>query len=148
MKRICDKGLALCYVGTRSTRRSSGWRRSSAPTGADGWRPAPGAAGWTKVSRGERGRRESRGVAQGLGGAGGFRPRGVGREWLSGGSVGGRPPTAAPPRRPTEKEAEVYVPLWFEKKLDPLTGEMACVYKGGYWEAKERQDWHMCPNIF
>nr|XP_005908591.2 PREDICTED: oxysterol-binding protein 2 isoform X1 [Bos mutus] len=47
-----------------------------------------------------------------------------------------------------EKEAEVYVPLWFEKKLDPLTGEMACVYKGGYWEAKERQDWHMCPNIF
>ncbi|XP_052510617.1 oxysterol-binding protein 2 [Budorcas taxicolor] len=47
-----------------------------------------------------------------------------------------------------EKEAEVHVPLWFEKKLDPLTGEMACVYKGGYWEAKERQDWHMCPNIF
>ncbi|XP_043292379.1 oxysterol-binding protein 2 isoform X6 [Cervus elaphus] len=47
-----------------------------------------------------------------------------------------------------EKEAEVYVPLWFEKKLDPLTGEMACVYKGGYWEAKEKQDWHLCPNIF
>lgn len=42
----------------------------------------------------------------------------------------------------------MYVPLWFEKKLDPLTGEMACVYKGGYWEAKEKQDWHMCPNIF
>ncbi|XP_068846022.1 oxysterol-binding protein 2 isoform X2 [Capricornis sumatraensis] len=47
-----------------------------------------------------------------------------------------------------EKEADVHVPLWFEKKLDPLTGEMACVYKGGYWEAKETQDWHMCPNIF
>ncbi|XP_006869317.1 PREDICTED: oxysterol-binding protein 2 isoform X2 [Chrysochloris asiatica] len=47
-----------------------------------------------------------------------------------------------------EKEAEVYSPLWFEKRLDPLTGETACVYKGGYWEAKERQDWHMCPNIF
>ncbi|XP_003803379.1 oxysterol-binding protein 2 isoform X2 [Otolemur garnettii] len=47
-----------------------------------------------------------------------------------------------------EKEAEEYMPLWFEKRLDPLTGEMACIYKGGYWEAKERQDWHMCPNIF
>lgn len=42
----------------------------------------------------------------------------------------------------------MYMPLWFEKRLDPLTGETACMYKGGYWEAKERQDWHMCPNIF
>uniref|UniRef100_A0A2K6ESC2 Oxysterol-binding protein n=1 Tax=Propithecus coquereli TaxID=379532 RepID=A0A2K6ESC2_PROCO len=47
-----------------------------------------------------------------------------------------------------EKEADTYLPLWFEKRRDPLTGEMACIYKGGYWEAKERQDWHMCPNIF
>ncbi|KAK2497367.1 hypothetical protein MC885_017609 [Smutsia gigantea] len=47
-----------------------------------------------------------------------------------------------------EKEAEVYMPLWFEKRLDPLTGETACMYKGGYCEAKEKQDWHMCPNIF
>ncbi|KAM4827454.1 oxysterol-binding protein 2 isoform 1-T1 [Thomomys bottae] len=47
-----------------------------------------------------------------------------------------------------EKESESYMPLWFEKRLDPLTGETACVYKGGYWEAKEKQDWHMCPNIF
>ncbi|XP_032954163.1 oxysterol-binding protein 2 isoform X4 [Rhinolophus ferrumequinum] len=47
-----------------------------------------------------------------------------------------------------EKEADTYMPLWFEKRLDPLTGEMACVYKGGYWEAKEKQEWHMCPNIF
>lgn len=42
----------------------------------------------------------------------------------------------------------MYIPLWFEKRLDPLTGETACMYKGGYWEAKEKQDWHMCPNIF
>lgn len=49
---------------------------------------------------------------------------------------------------PAEKEADGYTPLWFEKRLDPLTGETACVYKGGYWEAKEKQDWHMCPNIF
>ncbi|XP_052055074.1 oxysterol-binding protein 2 isoform X2 [Apodemus sylvaticus] len=47
-----------------------------------------------------------------------------------------------------EKESDGYAPLWFEKRLDPLTGEMACMYKGGYWEAKERKDWHMCPNIF
>ncbi|XP_037673055.1 oxysterol-binding protein 2 isoform X2 [Choloepus didactylus] len=47
-----------------------------------------------------------------------------------------------------EREADAYAPLWFEKRLDPLTGEMACVYKGGYWEAKDKQDWHMCPNIF
>lgn len=49
---------------------------------------------------------------------------------------------------PAEKETEVHTPLWFEKRLDPLTGETACMYKGGYWEAKEKQDWHMCPNIF
>ncbi|XP_049644736.1 oxysterol-binding protein 2 isoform X2 [Suncus etruscus] len=47
-----------------------------------------------------------------------------------------------------EKETDVYMPLWFERRLDPLTGETAYMYKGGYWEAKERQDWHMCPNIF
>ncbi|XP_038947948.1 oxysterol-binding protein 2 isoform X20 [Rattus norvegicus] len=47
-----------------------------------------------------------------------------------------------------EKESDGYSPLWFEKRLDPLTGEMACIYKGGYWEAKEKKDWHMCPNIF
>lgn len=50
--------------------------------------------------------------------------------------------------RPAEKETEVHTPLWFERRLDPLTGETACMYKGGYWEAKEKQDWHMCPNIF
>ncbi|XP_023561582.1 oxysterol-binding protein 2 isoform X5 [Octodon degus] len=47
-----------------------------------------------------------------------------------------------------EKESDGYVPLWFEKRLDPLTRETAYVYKGGYWESKEKQDWHMCPNIF
>lgn len=73
--------------------------------------------------------------------------RGPGSGFPGAASQAGRP-RPRPPCRPTEKEAEVYVPLWFEKKLDPLTGEMACVYKGGYWEAKERQDWHMCPNIF
>ncbi|XP_005396336.1 PREDICTED: oxysterol-binding protein 2 isoform X1 [Chinchilla lanigera] len=47
-----------------------------------------------------------------------------------------------------EKESDGYVPLWFEKRLDPHTRETAYVYKGGYWEAKEKQDWQSCPNIF
>ncbi|XP_043385895.1 oxysterol-binding protein 2 isoform X2 [Chelonia mydas] len=46
------------------------------------------------------------------------------------------------------KDYEGYIPLWFERKVDPLTGELICVYKGGYWEAKEKQDWDLCPDIF
>ncbi|XP_074062456.1 oxysterol-binding protein 2 isoform X1 [Macrotis lagotis] len=46
------------------------------------------------------------------------------------------------------KETDLHTPLWFEKKVDPFTGEKAYVYKGGYWEAKEQQNWSMCPNIF
>uniref|UniRef100_A0A6I8T0D6 Oxysterol-binding protein n=1 Tax=Xenopus tropicalis TaxID=8364 RepID=A0A6I8T0D6_XENTR len=43
---------------------------------------------------------------------------------------------------------EGYQPLWFERKVDPYTGELICNYKGGYWECKERQDWSCCPDIF
>ncbi|XP_057675701.1 oxysterol-binding protein 2 isoform X2 [Corythoichthys intestinalis] len=46
------------------------------------------------------------------------------------------------------QEMEVYQPLWFEKKTDDATGESTYIYRGGYWEAKERQDWSMCPEIF
>nr|XP_020852207.1 oxysterol-binding protein 2 isoform X1 [Phascolarctos cinereus] len=46
------------------------------------------------------------------------------------------------------KEADLHKPLWFEKKMDPFTGEEAYIYKGGYWEAKEEQNWSMCPDIF
>ncbi|XP_052464465.1 oxysterol-binding protein 2 [Carassius gibelio] len=46
------------------------------------------------------------------------------------------------------KEAESYQPLWFEKRTDTETGESSYVYKGGYWEAKDRQDWSQCPAIF
>uniref|UniRef100_A0A4W4FPS4 Oxysterol-binding protein n=1 Tax=Electrophorus electricus TaxID=8005 RepID=A0A4W4FPS4_ELEEL len=41
-----------------------------------------------------------------------------------------------------------YHPLWFHQRTDPVTGETSFVYKGAYWEAKERQDWSMCPDIF
>lgn len=46
------------------------------------------------------------------------------------------------------KEYEGYIPLWFERKVDAVTGELICVYKGGYWEAKDKQDWSVCPDIF
>ncbi|XP_078083029.1 oxysterol-binding protein 2-like isoform X1 [Mustelus asterias] len=46
------------------------------------------------------------------------------------------------------REHEPYQPVWFEKKEDPITGEEVYVYKGGYWECKETQDWKTCPDIF
>ncbi|XP_034953421.1 oxysterol-binding protein 2 [Zootoca vivipara] len=46
------------------------------------------------------------------------------------------------------KDYRGYSPLWFERKVDPATGELMCVYKGGYWEAKDQQQWSLCPNIF
>ncbi|XP_014340658.1 oxysterol-binding protein 1 isoform X2 [Latimeria chalumnae] len=39
-------------------------------------------------------------------------------------------------------------PMWFEKREDPITGEMVHKFKGGYWEAKDKQDWKACPHIF
>uniref|UniRef100_A0A3B4BW43 Oxysterol-binding protein n=1 Tax=Pygocentrus nattereri TaxID=42514 RepID=A0A3B4BW43_PYGNA len=42
----------------------------------------------------------------------------------------------------------MYQPLWFEKRLDSETRESSYVYRGGYWEAKEKQDWSQCPSIF
>uniref|UniRef100_A0A3B5B711 Oxysterol-binding protein n=1 Tax=Stegastes partitus TaxID=144197 RepID=A0A3B5B711_9TELE len=41
-----------------------------------------------------------------------------------------------------------YQPLWFEKRTDDRTGESTYTYRGGYWEAKDRQDWSQCPEIF
>ncbi|XP_072106969.1 uncharacterized protein [Mobula birostris] len=41
-----------------------------------------------------------------------------------------------------------YRPLWFERREDPYTKEQVHIYKGGYWEAKDRQDWAQCPEIF
>uniref|UniRef100_A0A3B3HRR6 Oxysterol-binding protein n=1 Tax=Oryzias latipes TaxID=8090 RepID=A0A3B3HRR6_ORYLA len=45
-------------------------------------------------------------------------------------------------------EYEGYQPLWFHQRRDSLTGETSFVYKGGYWETKESQDWNICPDIF
>nr|XP_057926515.1 oxysterol-binding protein 2 isoform X2 [Doryrhamphus excisus] len=46
------------------------------------------------------------------------------------------------------REYEGYHPLWFHQRRDSITGETSFVYKGGYWEAKERQDWTICPDIY
>uniref|UniRef100_A0A3Q2XHB5 Oxysterol binding protein n=1 Tax=Hippocampus comes TaxID=109280 RepID=A0A3Q2XHB5_HIPCM len=62
-------------------------------------------------------------------------------------------------RREREREAlnfsfspgaphDLYKALWFERCQDRITGEQVHIYKGGYWEAKERGHWEGCPDIF
>ncbi|RMX53738.1 hypothetical protein pdam_00000317 [Pocillopora damicornis] len=46
------------------------------------------------------------------------------------------------------KVYEGYKPVWFENVVDEVTDTAVHVYKGGYWEAKERQDWSLCPEIY
>ncbi|DAA21593.1 TPA: oxysterol binding protein-like [Bos taurus] len=52
--------------------------------------------------------------------------------------------------RATEDGAahDPYKALWFERRKDPVTRELTHIYRGGYWECKERQDWDSCPDIF
>uniref|UniRef100_A0A4W5P5H8 Oxysterol-binding protein n=1 Tax=Hucho hucho TaxID=62062 RepID=A0A4W5P5H8_9TELE len=52
-------------------------------------------------------------------------------------------------RRKREAQAtQGFQPLWFERRTDDSTGDSTYVYRGGYWEAKDRQDWSQCPEIF
>jgi len=61
-------------------------------------------------------------------------------------------------RRKRESEAEEarrvgkiyegYSPTWFEKTRDEYADIDIYVYKGGYWEAKEKNDWSLCPVIY
>ncbi|XP_051561611.1 oxysterol-binding protein 1-like isoform X5 [Myxocyprinus asiaticus] len=41
-----------------------------------------------------------------------------------------------------------YQAMWFERRVDPVTGEPTHIYKGGYWETKEQGNWDCCPDIF
>ncbi|KAM6895083.1 oxysterol-binding protein 1-like isoform 2-T2 [Lycodopsis pacificus] len=41
-----------------------------------------------------------------------------------------------------------YQALWFERCEDQITGEQIHIYKGGYWEAKDRGSWEGCLDIF
>lgn len=43
---------------------------------------------------------------------------------------------------------EGYKPRWFEQIDDELADGKIFVYKGGYWEAKEKRDWSTCPKIY
>uniref|UniRef100_A0A4W5NJJ8 Oxysterol-binding protein n=1 Tax=Hucho hucho TaxID=62062 RepID=A0A4W5NJJ8_9TELE len=52
-------------------------------------------------------------------------------------------------RRRREAEAtDGFQPQWFHKRRNAITGETNFVYKGGYWEAKDSQDWSTCSEIF
>ena len=46
------------------------------------------------------------------------------------------------------KVYEGYSPSWFENTKDEYSDIDIYVYKGGYWEAKEKTDWSSCPVIY
>lgn len=41
-----------------------------------------------------------------------------------------------------------YQARWFEHCEDRVSGEQVHIYKGGYWETKDRGTWEGCPDIF
>lgn len=41
-----------------------------------------------------------------------------------------------------------YEPVWFNKEVEPVTGNLIHIYKDEYWDCKSNQDWSKCPNIF
>ncbi|TNM93857.1 hypothetical protein fugu_002033 [Takifugu bimaculatus] len=41
-----------------------------------------------------------------------------------------------------------YQARWFEHCEDRVSGEQVHIYKGGYWETKDRGNWEGCPDIF
>lgn len=49
--------------------------------------------------------------------------------------------------RTLEAEAS-YSPVWFQKQFDPCTNTMVHVYKGGYWEAKQKKQFPLLPNLY
>lgn len=43
---------------------------------------------------------------------------------------------------------DFYKVLWFEWKKDFVIKELIYIYRGEYWECKEKQDWSLCLDIF
>jgi transposase len=44
---------------------------------------------------------------------------------------------------------EGYQATWFHKVPDEQNGgKLIYVYNGGYWDAKQKQDWSACPDIY
>eukprot|EP00922_Rhytidocystis_sp_ex-Travisia-forbesii_P059611 GHVS01088395.1.p1 GENE.GHVS01088395.1~~GHVS01088395.1.p1 ORF type:complete len:1004 (+),score=178.91 GHVS01088395.1:167-3178(+) len=50
--------------------------------------------------------------------------------------------------RARAKGEDDYTPRWFEKGNDRITGESAWLYKGDYWESKEKGIFKDCPDIY
>ncbi|XP_014662043.1 PREDICTED: oxysterol-binding protein 1-like [Priapulus caudatus] len=48
----------------------------------------------------------------------------------------------------TGRPFKPYDPIWFRKEKDPHTGNVIHMYKGNYWECKEKQDWGTSPDVF
>ncbi|EAS03629.2 oxysterol-binding protein (macronuclear) [Tetrahymena thermophila SB210] len=44
-------------------------------------------------------------------------------------------------RKENEQSGQHHKIVFFEEKMDPLTGEKEYKYKGGYWEARDKGDW-------
>ena len=51
-------------------------------------------------------------------------------------------------RRERESKGEEFVPRWFHKDKDAVTGEEYWLYNGQYWKAREKRDWRGCEDIF
>lgn len=51
-------------------------------------------------------------------------------------------------RKKKNLQPKQYQPLWFKQQICPMTGETVYVYNHKYWEAKEKQDFTNCPDIF
>lgn len=41
-----------------------------------------------------------------------------------------------------------YKPVWFDQTKEDDSDVVRHIYKGTYWEAKEKQNWSECPDIF
>ncbi|OAL35314.1 hypothetical protein AYO20_05365 [Fonsecaea nubica] len=51
-------------------------------------------------------------------------------------------------RRRRENLGEEWKPKWFEKKVDPITGETYWEHNGLYWRKRAEKDWTVCDDIF
>jgi hypothetical protein len=51
-------------------------------------------------------------------------------------------------RRAREAKGEEFKPKWFDKRIDPVTGEEYWETNGQYWKAREMGDWSICDDIF
>lgn len=51
-------------------------------------------------------------------------------------------------RREREMKGEEFVPRWFTRSKDPVTGEEYWAFNGEYWKCRQRADWKECADIF